>query len=167
MSELAAKQEEHTERPVSTRRARHDDNGKFPEGNNGTDPDLNPRDVSPYLNVPRDVSSARKSSDTISDVSLYSADNENERQLGRLWSSDGRTRWSSRSPAAEAAAPAQSWRGKTQTFWTRNKGLALVVLSQLCGGLMSVSTRLLEVDDEHGEGMDTLQVGRADLLMSK
>lgn len=116
--------------------------------------DTPPPDAVTHLGVPLNES-FRKSSDTISDLSLYSTDNSNERQPSRFLS-PGRARLLSLSPAP-APSPA-TWRSKVQTFWTRNKGLALVVLSQLCGGLMSVTARLLEVDDENGDGMHTLQV---------
>ncbi|KAL8654252.1 MAG: hypothetical protein Q9210_001628 [Variospora velana] len=70
---------------------------------------------------------SRPSSDD--DGSIYSADNENERQRGRLLAPTT-ARYQSVSPA-----PARSWRAKCKALWTVNKGLALVLLSQLFDSL--------------------------------
>ena len=101
----------------------------------------------------------RKSLDSTSDLSLYSADNSNERQSHRLLSPHN-LRIPSLSPALPPPAyHRQTWRSRTSSFWTRNKGLALVVLSQLCAALMSTATRLLETTtDANGEAMGTLPV---------
>lgn len=111
-----------------------------------------PNPNSPYLNVPLHSAFAR-SSDTISDISIYSADNENERCRGRLLTVSPNIRLQSRSPA-----PPTTWKGKTQVFWVKNKGLALVMLAQLFGVMMSVTTRLLEMDGSHGPGMHPFQI---------
>lgn len=49
----------------------------------------------------------------------------------------------------------KSSKGSWHAFWLRQKGVALVLLSQFFGGLMNVTTRLLETD---GEGLHPLQV---------
>lgn len=49
----------------------------------------------------------------------------------------------------------RTWRAKCWDFWARNQGLFLVTVSQLFGALMSVTTRLLELE---GEGMQPFQV---------
>ncbi|MCJ1389262.1 hypothetical protein MMC18_002118 [Xylographa bjoerkii] len=90
----------------------------------------------PYLDVPLQES-FRPSIDTVSGLSNSSADNENERSARAL--RPNLERISSRSPG-----PPRTWRNKCQAFWQRNKGLALVLISQLFGGLMNVATRLLE-----------------------
>ena len=108
--------------------------------------------ASPYLDVPLETAFAR-SSDTISDVSIYSADNENERRTGRLLYLSGNYRLPSRSPA-----PPTTWKGKLDIFWLKNRGLALVMLSQLFGVMMNVTTRLLEMDGSHGAGMHPFQI---------
>ena len=108
---------------------------------------------SPYLDVPLQSASAR-SSITISDLSMYSADNENERRPGRLLTPLGLRRLPSRSPVP---APT-TWKGKFEVFWAKNKGLALVTLAQLFGVMMNVTTRLLEMDDSHGAGMHPFQI---------
>lgn len=50
---------------------------------------------------------------------------------------------------------AGTWRAALERSWARNRGLVLVLLSQLFGALMNVATRLLETD---GEGMHPLQI---------
>lgn len=81
--------------------------------------------------------------------SIYSADNENERSRGLLLPPAGR-RYRSISPA-----PLQSWRAKCSSLWIANKGLVLVLIAQLFGALMNVTTRLLETS---GEPLNTFQV---------
>lgn len=49
-----------------------------------------------------------------------------------------------------ASAPAGSFKGRAADFWARNKGLALVLLAQVFGTLMNVTTRLLEMEGNHG-----------------
>ena len=49
----------------------------------------------------------------------------------------------------------RSWKAALRHSWSRNKGVALVLLSQFFGALMNVTTRLLETD---GDGMHPLQV---------
>lgn len=58
-------------------------------------------------------------------------------------------------PIASTLAP-QPRQDKSSAFWARNKGVALVVLSQLFSALMNVATRLLATDKD---GMETFQVG--------
>ena len=101
------------------------------------------------LDVPPQIS-FRPSTDTLSDISTYSADNENERRTGRPSLTTNGPRLSSMSPA-----PPKTWKGAWVVFWARNKGMALVLLSQLFGGLMNVTTRLLETS---GSDMHPFQV---------
>ncbi len=105
-----------------------------------------------YLDTPLQSEFAR-SSDTISDISIYSADNENERRTGRLLTATSGVRLPSRSPA-----PPRTWKGKIEASWVKNKGLALVMISQLFGVMMNVTTRLLEMDGSHGPGMHPFQI---------
>ncbi|KAL8728129.1 MAG: hypothetical protein Q9181_005456 [Wetmoreana brouardii] len=81
--------------------------------------------------------------------SVYSADNENERQRGRLLA-PSTLRYASTSPA-----PPQSWSTRCHARWIANKGLAYVLASQYFGALMNVTTRLLETS---GEPLNTFQV---------
>ena len=73
-------------------------------------------------------------------------------RLGRLLSG-GSARSNSTSPA-----PARTWRDRSNLFWARNKGLALVILAQLFGSAMSLTTRLLETEGAHGHAMHPFQV---------
>ena len=73
-------------------------------------------------------------------------------RLGRLLS-DASARSISTSPA-----PATTWKDRPTVFWARNKGLALVILAQLFGSVMSLTTRLLETEGAHGRAMHPFQV---------
>jgi hypothetical protein len=55
-------------------------------------------------------------------------------------------RQTSRSPA-----PPRTLRGRLQLSWVKNKGLALVLIAQLFGTLMNVTTRMLEMEGNDGE----------------
>lgn len=91
------------------------------------------------------------------DPSLISLDDSNNVRLGRnpdrLAVPDVGRRLS-RSPAPVP----RTWRGKTQQFWTTNKGLILVMVSQLFGTFMNVTTRLLEIEGNDGKGYHPFQV---------
>ncbi len=68
-----------------------------------------------------------------------------------------------RRDALQAPATAKGLKGKIQSFWIRNKGLALVLLAQFFGTLMNVTIRLLE--SEGNDGMTRMHVVvRADLI---
>lgn len=103
-----------------------------------------------YLQQPM-LESFRRSSDTASNLSAVSQ-NDDERRHGRAHSHlpISGARHASRSPARPTTL-----RGKCRAFWLRNKGLALVLLAQFFGGLMNVTTRLLETS---GSRMHPLQV---------
>ena len=107
------------------------------------------------LSAPLQDSFARTSS-TFSDVSTHSVNYDNERR-GRLWVPGGGERYPSKSPAPLVLTES-TWKNKFTTTWVRNKGLALVVLAQLFGVMMNVTTRLLEMDGAHGKGMHPFQI---------
>ncbi|KAL8689770.1 MAG: hypothetical protein Q9224_004566 [Gallowayella concinna] len=102
-----------------------------------------------YLDIPEiPLQNSFTPSDDDNNGSIYSADNENERERGRLLA-PSTLRYPSTSPA-----PIQSWRARCIALWIANKGLVLVGLSQLFGALMNVTTRLLETT---GEPLNTFQ----------
>lgn len=90
------------------------------------------------------IDRSRTSNDTLSEVSSlsldYQADNESHR------------------PFTKSLAVNSRWRQRLDNGWARNKGLILVILAQLFGALMGVTTRLLETDGSHGPGMHPFQV---------
>ena len=110
-------------------------------------------DHQPYLDVPLQSTFAR-SSDTLSDLSTYSADNENERRTGRLLTVHSSEQLLLRSPVPLP----KTWEETVRLFWARNKGLALVILAQLFGVMMNVTIRLLERSGDSGPGMHPFQV---------
>ena len=106
-----------------------------------------------FLDVPLQES-FRSSIDTLSGLSTYSADNENDRSTGRSLLPT-LERIASRSPA-----PIRAIKGKWAVFWQKYKGITLVLISQLFGGFMNAATRMLEVEDSHGPAMSPFQVMR-------
>lgn len=89
------------------------------------------------------------------DPSILSIDDSNNIRLGRnpdYVPLHDVHRHSSQSPALPNYAKA-----KLQSFWTRNKGLAFVLISQLFGTLMNVTTRMLEMEGNDGEQLALLR----------
>jgi hypothetical protein len=78
------------------------------------------------------------------DPSLLSVDDTV--RLGRSASHVPGYRHASRSPA-----PPRTLRGRLKQSWVRNKGLALVLIAQLFGTLMNVTTRMLEMEGNDGK----------------
>jgi hypothetical protein len=84
------------------------------------------------------------------DSDILSRDESSNTRLGRnLYHphTPSSHRYASRSPAP----PPQTIRGKLRLFWVKNKGLALVLMAQLFGTLMNVTTRILEIEGNDGE----------------
>jgi len=79
------------------------------------------------------------------DPSLLSVDDTV--QLGRSASHVSGHGHASRSPA-----PRRTLRGRVHQSWVKNKGLALVLIAQLFGTLMNVTTRMLEMEGNDGKG---------------
>lgn len=58
-----------------------------------------------------------------------------------------------------SAYPARlGWRGRLYALWIRNKGLSYMLLAQVFGTLMNVTTRLLEVEGNKGKGLHPFQI---------
>ncbi|ORY10893.1 hypothetical protein BCR34DRAFT_625078 [Clohesyomyces aquaticus] len=90
--------------------------------------------------------------------SILSIDDFNNVRIGRSpdWAptlDDYDQRRTSCSPA-----PPKSLKGKIKLAWVRNKGLALVLLAQVFGTLMNVTTRLLEMEGNQGKGLHPFQI---------
>ncbi|KAL8776222.1 MAG: hypothetical protein Q9213_008348 [Squamulea squamosa] len=101
-----------------------------------------------YLDIPLSLSFRPSLDDN---GSIYSVDNENERQRRRLLA-PSTIRYH---PISPVPARSQLWRTRYKALWLANKGLLLVLLSQLFGALMNVTTRLLETSDS---SLNTFQV---------
>lgn len=61
-------------------------------------------------------------------------------------------------PAGQAPRSVAEWRDKLSEYWIRNKGLAYMLFAQVFGVLMNVTTRLLEVEGNKGEGLHPFQI---------
>lgn len=106
-----------------------------------------------YLGVPLQ-SSFRPSFGSVSDLSSSTVDSHGEIEGNASRSLvHGDARPPSRSPRREITL-----RQRANGAWARNKGLMLVILSQLFGALMGVTTRLLETNGAHGRGMHPFQI---------
>jgi hypothetical protein len=80
------------------------------------------------------------------DPSLISIDDSTNIRLGRSPNYVPGYRHASCSPA-----PPRTLRARLQISWVKNKGLALVLIAQLFGTLMNVTTRMLEMEGNDGE----------------
>lgn len=104
------------------------------------------------LTVPTDPRPNRsRSPDTIS---LISADEFSELRQAFSYPDAG--------PAPDSRGEANDvhgWGGFLASIWIRNKGVLLVLLAQIFGSLMSVTTKLLEMSTEKEKALDPFQVG--------
>lgn len=105
-----------------------------------------------FLNVPLSVDRRPSSPDTLSNLSV------DERAS---FHSDLGIALPGITEAGAVWEKPSTWRMKLGGFWQRNLGLALVLLSQIFGTAMNVTTRLLERDGAHGKGMHPFQVRMA------
>lgn len=62
------------------------------------------------------------------------------------------------SSAERSEEQSESWRSRLRTLWTRNKGIAYMLMAQVFGVLMNVTTRLLEVEGNKGKGLHPFQI---------
>ncbi|KAF1849582.1 uncharacterized protein K460DRAFT_215 [Cucurbitaria berberidis CBS 394.84] len=84
------------------------------------------------------------------DPSPISIDDSNNIRLGRY--SEHVPAHGDRGHASHSTNPPRGFKGRIQLFWVANKGLALVLISQLFGVLMNVTTRMLEMEGNDGKG---------------
>jgi hypothetical protein len=83
------------------------------------------------------------------DPSILSTDESNSIRLGH--DPDYLPIQHGRRHASHSPAPPRTFCGRLQLLWVTNKGLALVLIAQLFGTLMNVTTRVLEVEGNDGE----------------
>ena len=100
-------------------------------------------------------SSSRPSLDSTYPAFSERSLDSDERQHGRSLSPRELSHLSSKPPA-----PLRGWKRSLQNFWIRNKGVALVLLSQVFGSGMNVAARILETEGSHGKAMHPFQVRR-------
>lgn len=103
------------------------------------------------LTVPTEFRPNRaRSPDTIS---LISADDFSELRQTRLSQDAGPV-----SPELVERPEPGEWRGLLASTWSRNKGILLVLVSQVFGTLMSLTTRMLEMGGKGERPLDPFQV---------
>jgi hypothetical protein len=104
-----------------------------------------------YLRAPLAQPSRPLSPDTLSNLS---ADEFEQLQPSRPVTWPGREG----GPAGQSIRSIVGWRKTLADYWIRNKGLAYMLLAQVFGVLMNVTTRLLEVEGNKGEGLHPFQI---------
>ncbi|GAB7345549.1 hypothetical protein MBLNU457_3861t2 [Dothideomycetes sp. NU457] len=57
-----------------------------------------------------------------------------------------------------ATSNTSTWKGKVNTFLNRNMGIFYMLLAQMFGTGMNVTTRILEIEGNHGKGFHPFQV---------
>lgn len=82
------------------------------------------------------------------DPSLLSIDDSASIRLGRT--PDYVPLYHGRQPS-RSPVPPRTLKGRIRASWAANKGLALVLISQLFGTLMNVTTRMLEMEGNNGK----------------
>ena len=57
-----------------------------------------------------------------------------------------------------STAQPDTWRGRLHAFWIRNLGLLFMLIAQVFGTAMNVTTRILEIEGNDGKGFHPFQV---------
>ena len=60
-----------------------------------------------------------------------------------------------------------TWRGRCRAFYYRNLGLLYMLIAQLFGTMMNVTTRFLEIEGNEGSGLHPFQVAYISLRPSR
>ncbi|RMY79545.1 hypothetical protein D0864_09066 [Hortaea werneckii] len=105
-----------------------------------------------FLSAPLSGPIRPLSPDTLSNLST---DEYNEIRLGHLPS---RHFAGGQSQEARPEITPRGWYGKVRALWTRNLGLCYMLIAQVFGTLMNVTTRLLEVEGNNGKGLHPFQI---------
>ena len=111
-----------------------------------------PKNTGRFLSAPLTGPVRPLSPDTLSNLSFDEYEQLRPSRSLQQLNEDGRATALSPGPSSKG------FRGKLQRFWIRNKGLAFMLLGQVFGTLMNVTTRLLEVEGNHGEGLHPFQI---------
>ncbi len=105
-----------------------------------------------FLSAPLSGPIRPLSPDTLSNLSV---DEYEAIRPGRL---PQQTQDHARTPSQSPAPPAGGIRGRLDKYWIRNKGVAYMLLGQVFGSLMNVTTRLLEIEGNKGRGFHPFQI---------
>lgn len=101
-----------------------------------------------YLQTPRARPSRPLSPDALSNLS---ADEYEQLQPSRSLT------FTSHEVGQPSELP-MGWRARLTAAWIRNKGLGYMLLAQVFGVLMNVTTRILEIEGNKGEGLHPFQI---------
>ncbi|KAI5212976.1 hypothetical protein E4T38_00241 [Aureobasidium subglaciale] len=100
------------------------------------------------------------SPDTLSNLSVEEFD-----QLGPR--NDEPSRWLDGGHQAIKPSWTAQWQAKLHASWLRNAGLFYMLLAQVFGVMMNVTTRLLEIEGNKGKGLHPFQVQVENVLTKK
>ncbi|KAF1814521.1 hypothetical protein P152DRAFT_393334 [Eremomyces bilateralis CBS 781.70] len=106
-------------------------------------------DGNTFLNIPLTGLPRSQSPDTISNLSF----DESQPNHG-AWTETPEANGT----RSASSGYSKSIRDKLKASWVRNKGLGLVLLAQIFGTLMNVTTRLLEIEGNNGKGFHPFQI---------
>ncbi|KAL6706163.1 hypothetical protein ACN47E_006079 [Coniothyrium glycines] len=90
------------------------------------------------------------------DPSILSIDDSNNTRYAR--NPDYVPPVESREYVSQLLPPPPTFKGRLRRFWIINKGLGLVLVAQLFGTLMNVTTRMLEMEGNDGKGYHPFQI---------
>ncbi|KAF2840825.1 hypothetical protein M501DRAFT_930558 [Patellaria atrata CBS 101060] len=114
------------------------------------------KDIQDHFSVPQYTGVIRAPSpDTLSNLSV---EDYNALRTGRAIELLHYPDHQGQTHASRSPAPPLSLKKKIQNAWIRNKGLCLVLIAQLFGTLMNVTTRLLELEGNNGKGMHPFHI---------
>jgi len=106
-----------------------------------------------FLQAPLSAPVRPLSPDTLSNLSAEEYDQiRPSRSPSR--NTGSRLRYASLSPVP----PPRGWRDRLRAIWIKQKGICLMLIAQVFGTLMNVTTRLLEVEGNKGKGLHPAQI---------
>lgn len=70
-------------------------------------------------------------------------------------------------PKARTIPLPNTWKGRVRGFFDRNLGLIYMLVAQIFGTMMNVTTRFLEIEGNNGKGLHPFQVSQHTSLTPK